>query len=119
MFESTLYSMHRNYFKPDKQMPIPSRALEGVFYSVSRRWGVEARWLAVNAQAMSLDHKPKDQFERAAVKSLRRSQAVVRRGGRRRIPPGRGDHAAERMHQVPHEFDPQSRGGAGDPSAVR
>lgn len=74
VFESTLYSMHRNYFKPDKQMPIPSRALEGVFYSVSRRSGVEVRWLAVNAQAMSIDHKPKDPFERAAVKSLRRGQ---------------------------------------------
>ena len=70
IYESTLLTMHRHYFEPDKQRVIPSRALEDVFYTGRRRWGVEARWLAVSAQAMNIDHKPKTVFEKAAVRAL-------------------------------------------------
>ena len=70
IYESTLLTMHRHYFEPDKQRVIPSRALEDVFYTGRRRWGVEARWLAVSAQAMNIDHKPKTVFEKAAVRVL-------------------------------------------------
>lgn len=70
IYESTLLTMHRHYFQPDKQRVIPSRALEDVFYTARRRWGVEARWLAVSAQAMNIDHKPKTAFEKTAVRLL-------------------------------------------------
>ena len=70
IYESTLLTMHRHYFEPDKQRVIPSRALEDVFYTGQRRWGVEARWLAVSAQAMNIDHKAKTVFEKAAVRAL-------------------------------------------------
>ena len=70
IYESTLLTMHRHYFEPDKQRVIPSRALEDVFYTGRRRWGVEARWLAVSAQAMNIDHKAKTVFEKAAVRAL-------------------------------------------------
>jgi len=70
IYESTLLTMHRHYFEPNKQRVIPSRALEDVFYTARRRWGVEARWLAVSAQAMNIDHKPKTTFEKQAVQLL-------------------------------------------------
>ena len=70
IYESTLLTMHRHYFEPNKQRVIPSRALEDVFYTARRRWGVEARWLAVSAQAMNIDHKPKTAFEKTAVRLL-------------------------------------------------
>ncbi len=70
IYESTLLSMHRHYFEPGKQQPIPSRAMEDVFYTGKRRWGVTARWLAVSAQAMNIDHKPRTPFEKAAVRQL-------------------------------------------------
>jgi len=70
IYESTLLTMHRHYFEPDKQRVIPSRALEDVFYTGQRRWGVTARWLAVSAQAMNIDHKAKTAFEKAAVRAL-------------------------------------------------
>ena len=70
IYESTLLTMHRHYFEPDKQRVIPSRALEDVFYTGQRRWGVTARWRAVSAQAMNIDHKAKTAFEKAAVRAL-------------------------------------------------
>jgi len=70
IYESTLLTMHRHYFEPNKQRVIPSRALEDVFYTARRRWGVEARWLAVSAQAMNIDHKPKTVFEKQAARLL-------------------------------------------------
>jgi len=72
IYESTLLTMHRHYFEPNKKQVIPSRALEDVFYTARRRWGVEARWLAVSAQAMNIDHKPKTPFEKKAVQLLAR-----------------------------------------------
>jgi len=74
--ESTLMLMHREYFEEGgdgkRANMIPSKALEGVFHRVARRSHIEARWLAVNAQAMSIDHRPQDAFERQAVRALTR-----------------------------------------------
>jgi hypothetical protein len=72
--ESTLMLMHREYFDEGgdgkRANMIPSKALESVFNRVARRSHIEARWLAVNAQAMSVDHRPQDAFERQAVRAL-------------------------------------------------
>ena len=70
IYESTLLTMHRHYFEPNKKRVIPSRALEDVFYTARRRWGIEARWLAVSAQALNIDHKPRTPFEKKAVSLL-------------------------------------------------
>ena len=69
-YEATLLTIHRQYFHEGKGMPVPSRALEDIFHRVARRSNVEARWIAVNAQAMSIDHNPRDDFEKAAVRAL-------------------------------------------------
>ncbi|MEO1997298.1 MAG: DUF3365 domain-containing protein [Planctomycetaceae bacterium] len=74
MIESTLMLMHREYFEEggdgQRANMIPSKALESVFNRVARRSDIEARWLAVNAQAMSVDHRPQDAFEHQAVRAL-------------------------------------------------
>ena len=76
--ESTLMLMHREYFEEGgngkRANMIPSKALESVFNRVARRSHIEARWLAVNAQAMSIDHRPQDAFERQAVRALTKGE---------------------------------------------
>jgi hypothetical protein len=69
-YEATLRALHRRYFRDDGKLPVPSRVLDEVFSDLSYRSNVKARWLAVNAQAMSLDHEPKDEFEKQAVRRL-------------------------------------------------
>lgn len=70
VYISTLLAMHRRYFKDDARQPIPSRVMEDVFRDVGYRTKVKARWLAVNAQAMSLEHEPQDEFERQAARQI-------------------------------------------------
>lgn len=69
-YEAILQAMHRRYFKDDARLPIPSRVLDEVFSDVERASNISARWIAVNAQAMSLDHEPKDPFETQAARHL-------------------------------------------------
>ena len=68
VYSSTLQIMHRRYFRPDSKTTIPSKALDDVFYRVSLRSKVKARWIAVNARAMSIDHTPKADFEKKAAR---------------------------------------------------
>ena len=70
VYEATLRTIHSRYFKENSGVPIPSRAMEEVFSRVTRRTKVKARWIAVNSQAMDLDHEPADDFEKAAVRVL-------------------------------------------------
>ncbi len=69
---ATLHAMHRRYFddsaRQNKQIAVPSRVMEEVFADIQLRWKMRARWLAVNAQAMSLGHEPQDDFEREAAR---------------------------------------------------
>ena len=90
IYETTLLAMHRHYFVPGKEKVIPSRAMEDVFYRMNKRWGIQARWLAVSAQAMNIDHKPRNAFEKAAVRALIRekpSHEEVKQGTYRRAGP--------------------------------
>ena len=77
-YESTLRAMHRRYFRDDGKLPVPSRVLDEVFSDLANRSDVKTRWLAVNAQAMSVEHEPKDDFEKQA--------AIAIRGGDRPAP---------------------------------
>ena len=70
VYESMLRTIHSRYFKENAGVPIPSRALEEVFARVTRRTKTKARWIAVNSQAMSIDHEPVDDFEKAAARVL-------------------------------------------------
>jgi hypothetical protein len=70
LYETTLLTMHRHYFKPDKKQSIPSHAMEDIFYRINRRWNVKARWLVVSAQAMNIDHQPQNVFEKTAARLL-------------------------------------------------
>lgn len=65
-----LQVMHRDLFREDESLTIPSRSLEDVFGELARSYDVEVRWLAVNTEAMNVDHNAQTEFERDAVKAL-------------------------------------------------
>jgi hypothetical protein len=65
-----LQVMHRDFFREDEKLTIPSQSLEDVFRELTRSYGVEVRWLSVNTDAMNIDHRPKTDFEKNAVKAL-------------------------------------------------
>lgn len=67
----TLQVMHRDFFREDEGLKIPSRSLEDVFRELERSYGVELRWLAVDTKAMDIDHEARDEFEKEAVRVLR------------------------------------------------
>ena len=75
VLSDTLDVIHRDYFGDGGgRKVVPSKALESVFYRQRRKWKVKAKWLAVNADAMHVDHKPKDAFEKRAVRALSRGK---------------------------------------------
>jgi hypothetical protein len=65
-----LQVMHRDFFREDEGLHIPSRSLDDVFKELHRSHGVKVRWLAVNAEPMNVDHRPGTEFETAAVQAL-------------------------------------------------
>ncbi len=67
---ATLQVVHLQYFREDEGVAIPAATLRSVFRELSRRQGVELRWLAVNAQAMNKDHEPASDFEKEAAAKL-------------------------------------------------
>ncbi len=69
-FSGALQVMHRDYFREDERLKLPSKSLEDVFAELAKTHQVQLRWLAVNADAMSVDHQPKDEFDHKAVKIL-------------------------------------------------
>lgn len=70
-----LQVMHRDFFDPNQRLSIPSRSLEDVFKELARSRQVNVRWLAVNAEPMNIDNKPRDDFEREAAKQLAAGRA--------------------------------------------
>lgn len=69
-YEATLHTVHREYFREGGRTPIPARVLEEVFYWVDEETHGETRWIAVNTEAMSIDHNPESEFEKQAAKVL-------------------------------------------------
>ena len=65
-----LQVVHRDLFDDEDTFAIPSRSMEDVFDELESSHGVEVRWLTVNADVLNVDHKPRDAFEKAAVKAL-------------------------------------------------
>ena len=71
---ATLQIVHHRYFREDEGIPVPAFTLKSVFAELATQSKVKLRWLAVNAQAMSVDHEPQDEFEREAAKALAAGQ---------------------------------------------
>jgi len=67
---TTLRVIHREFYREDEGLPIPSRTLNTVFNELTHGWNIKFRWMSVDARAMSIDHEPRDDFERAAAKAL-------------------------------------------------
>lgn len=70
----TLQVVHRDFFREDESLVIPSHSLEDVFKELARSYNVKVRWLAVNAKAMNIDNEPKSPFELDAAKALAKGQ---------------------------------------------
>lgn len=62
--------MHRDFFDDDEPDAIPSASMQDVFDELARSYQVNAKWLVVETDVVNVDHKPADDFERAAVKAL-------------------------------------------------
>ncbi len=69
IYAATLEVMHHRYFR-DERASVPARALEDVFSEIADQENINANWIAVNAKAMSINHKPKDEFEKQAAKAI-------------------------------------------------
>lgn len=69
-YEATLHTVHREYFREAGRTPVPARVLEDVFYWVDEETHGETRWIAVNTEAMSIEHNPESEFEKQAAKEL-------------------------------------------------
>jgi len=74
IYSATLDAMHHHYFHSNKAV-LPARAMEDVFAEVARGTRTTARWISVNTKAMSIDHEPKSEFEKAAAKELSTGKA--------------------------------------------
>lgn len=70
VYAATLDVIHHRYFHGDDKAAVPARAMEDVFAQIERQSSVEARWIAVNMKAMSIDHKPETAFEKQAARQL-------------------------------------------------
>jgi hypothetical protein len=71
---ATLQTVHHRYYREDEGLLIPAAALKVVFEELETKRNVKLRWLAVDAAAMNRDHEAKDDFEREAVKALKRGE---------------------------------------------
>lgn len=67
----SLQVMHRDYFREDQGLKLPSRSLEDVFSELASTYGVELRWIAVDLRAMNVDNDPETEFEKEAVRILK------------------------------------------------
>lgn len=69
IYSATLDVMHHRYFHREKSV-VPARAMEDVFDEMKLNSKSEARWIAVNLRAMSIDHEPETEFEKHAVREI-------------------------------------------------
>jgi hypothetical protein len=69
VYSATLDSLHHHYFRREGPV-LPARAMEDVFSDVEDETKIKARWIAVNTQAMSINHEPKSPFEKKAAEEL-------------------------------------------------
>lgn len=66
----TLRVIHRDFYREDERLPIPSATMQTVFDELAQSHQVQVHWLAVNTPPMNVENAPRDDFEKAAVKAL-------------------------------------------------
>ena len=69
VYSATLESLHHHYFRREERV-LPARAMEDIFADVEQETKIQTRWIAVNTQAMSINHEPKSDFEKKAAEEL-------------------------------------------------
>ncbi|WP_339734329.1 DUF3365 domain-containing protein [uncultured Gimesia sp.] len=69
IYATTLEAMHHHYFFHDRAN-VPARVMEDMFADIERQENIKAKWIAVNAKAMSIDHEPEGEFEKQAAKEI-------------------------------------------------
>lgn len=78
VYAASMEVMHDRYFRNDRDT-IPARAMEDVFTEMKRQAKIQSRWIGVNAKVMSVNHEPKDDFEKFAAKELGSGKDSVER----------------------------------------
>jgi hypothetical protein len=78
LYSATLDTMHQSYFI-NERAAVPARVMESMFTEVERRENIKARWIAVNARAMSVDHEPKTDFEKQAAEEIASGKVAYER----------------------------------------
>jgi hypothetical protein len=78
VYAASMEVMHDRYFRNDRDT-IPARAMEDVFTEMKRQAKIQSRWIGVNAKVMSINHEPKDDFEKFAAKELSEGKDSVER----------------------------------------
>lgn len=76
VYESSLEVIHRRYFH-GQRATVPARAMEDVFAEIKRRSGIEARWISVTLEPMSINHEPETAFEKMAARELKSGKDVI------------------------------------------
>ena len=76
VYEATLEVMHDRYFHGDRAI-VPARAMQDVFAEMQRQSDYQARWIAVNLKAMSVDHEVETEFEKRAAKEISAGKSVI------------------------------------------
>lgn len=76
---ATLQSVHHHYYRENEGLPIPAAMLKDVFADLEQEQQVKLRWLAVEGQAMNIDHKAQDEFEKEAVQALKAGRGAFER----------------------------------------
>jgi hypothetical protein len=86
IYTASLHMLHHHYFLREKSV-VPARAMEDVFDQIHRDRHINARWISVNAKAMSIDHEPQSEFEKNAAKALAAGEDAFElvEGGRYRV----------------------------------
>jgi len=107
----SLQVMHRDFFgNGDEDLTLPSQSLEDVFRQMTESWGVELRWLGVNA-TKDADHEPQDKFEKDAAKAIAAGDSeffAVERGKFRYVGMIRLQNECLKCH-VPHRTSLEDR----------
>jgi len=71
----SLQVMHRDFFREDEGLTIPSRSLEDVFSELKQSYDLELHWLAVDTPAMNVDHQPTGEMQLKAAGALKDGDA--------------------------------------------
>ncbi len=72
-----LQVVHRDFFRREEKMAIPSTSLKDVFKDLEAEFGVKMSWVAGDETIQHEDNKPQDAFEERAIKSIVKGEKEV------------------------------------------